>query len=293
MWCLSLNEFIAVIGILVAAVAAISAFYREEFQARLERDNRYEKWTQHGTWAWYLCIVLCMLLLLVLLWALICWGLSRPLRTPSNRESPPTIAASSPSPIPTPAETEPRLAGDVLVYPPVTVEGNDYQLYVFVDSYNWIIGTEKVEKHKEPMSDDDVIRVFKSIHADMKDQAALIAVGTASSRIQTDNTGEENRADSRGDKLIDMLRFYLGDLKKGEKSPALWKLNIGRCRIEPDSDMQRPLVVIGVSPSGTGRQPVSFPRTEVGLETLQKKLADKGFKFPFSQYTKFDLRPAS
>lgn len=164
-------------------------------------------------------------------------------------------------------------------------------MYVFLKEYYWVYKTNDVKKVDKPQTEEEMVTALKGRHSDMKEEHALIAVGTAS--FDGGNKVEEDRAERRAELLTLWIRDVMGELKKGEVSPDLRRLNLGHYKSPPDKDGQRPILIIGVrrvKPDSPSIEDILDPKNQ---EILKQELKKKQFKFLFENYSKFELYKAS
>jgi hypothetical protein len=209
-------------------------------------------------------------------------------------KEPPAEAPSTPSnsvtPTPTPTPTQ---SGPVTIYPPTTIgpEGKrtQFTLYVFTQEYHWQKSTVFAEFNKRVISEPSMISYLSGIHGDMKSSDALICVGTASTDVEDNEAGEEDRSLMRALQLVIWTRRALKD---AVKSPELYALNLGHYRQGPDKDGQRLIIVIGVKKMDSAADLDNLLLPENG-EVLKTHLKEKGFPFTFDDYSKFELHKRS
>jgi hypothetical protein len=210
-----------------------------------------------------------------------------------KKEQPVEIPLATPPMSVTPTPT-PTQSGPVTVYPPVTIgpEGKrtQFTLYVFTQEYHWKKSTIFVEFDKRIVSEPKMISYLSGIHGDMKSADALICVGTASTDVEDNEAGEEDRALMRALQLVIWTRRALKD---AVKSPDLYALNLGHYREPPDTDEQRLIIVVGVKKVDAAADLENLLLPENG-EALKARLKDKGFPFNFDAYSaKFEPQKRS
>jgi len=143
----------------------------------------------------------------------------------------------------------------------------------------------KVKFLGEYVRDTDVISYLYNIHGDMKTQDAIICVGAASEGVEDSERGEEIRALNRSVKLLSWIRLAFKD---AVKSPDLWKLNLGHYRQAPDSDNQRPIIVIGVKKLRSDLN-LNELFSQNDSNKLLNRLKENRFQFKFENYSKFEF----
>lgn len=291
MECITLSELIAGWALCIAIIFGIAALFLPECRKWLgldheEKFRKKESITSEIVAA--IIIAFLFLLMIILLILFILCRSSEPPRGPKEATPTPTIIRT---PLPAPTSTPTILKPT----PTVVIDGTKFELYVFNSDYYWVAGKDDVHTLRGILTgkeaDKQMVDYLREIHGDMKKKDAIICVGTASYDLTLKGRPFEiDRAENRAKIITDWMRLVLKD---ADRSPALYKLNLGHYDESPDSDDQRLIVIVGVNRVEADAPQIKDILSPENRETLKQKLKEKGFPFKFDKYSSFDLTPAS
>jgi hypothetical protein len=309
MECVSRQEIWTIFGLLATIACAIAAFLvvpELRTYLGLNSASPTPKQRRRRRIMTFLLYMFIGNTLLFLLWLLLCPWADRKIApclppSPTPTPSPTQEITGSPSPTPSPvvestppvAQTTP-LGGPVVVHGPVTGTDDkgkeaEFNLYVFERDHYWMKESYNVLFNGEVVTDEQMAKYISSIHGDMKLVDAIISVGAASSGIEENEEGEEDRAVKRAIKLNKWIRLALKD---SQTSPLLRLLTLGHYRQPPDRDEQRLIIIIGVRKIDAEVN-LDQVLSQENAHKLRAQLMSKRFPFNFYDYSKFDILPES
>jgi hypothetical protein len=289
MRCLTLSESLGICALLLTTIFGVSALCLSEFRRWLGLDKPVSPNLSENTklpklaeiLAVIIIVILILLMVFLLVWFIWCRIPDAPQKP---KKIPPTpTATQAPTPSSTPVVSKRP--------PSVVIDGTKFELYVFNSDYYWVAGTEIVHSLKGTMTDEEMIDYLKDIHGDLKNQDAIVCIGTASNSVTLKGRPyEEGRAEKRAKLIVDWMRKVF---VKVDRSPALYQLNLGYYTEPPDRDDQRLIIIIGVQRIESDAPAIKDILSKGQQELLKQKLREKGFPFEFDKYTLFDLTPKS
>lgn len=287
MECLTFTELAIVWGLCVAILTLLVTTTLKEIRKHLKLDEDVPlgkpfKDLKTAEKMALIIIVICLIIMaFTFFWFVFCKLLET---NPKDNKKPFPTPVQTQQPVPSPIETPPISKK----LPTVEIDGTEFSLYAFGRDYFWDFGTFDVKFVEKIKTSDEMISYLKQIHGDIKTYDAIICIGTAS--FSGGNLVEEDRAKNRATIITDWMRIVFGEF---ERSPELYKLNLGHYLESPDSDDQRLIIIVGVKRLKSDAPIIKKILAPENEKILKQKLKEKNFPFNFEAYSLFEIQEAS